>query len=80
MGMLGDGELTARSRAQNVTVSGWNRQPAFCIQTERRSPLKHPKSPFFCWTAQKTCLKALSTTKLHFFALYQQTTRKQECL
>jgi hypothetical protein len=38
--VLGDREL-ARSGAQGVTVPGRHREPTLCIETERRSTLKH---------------------------------------
>ncbi len=48
-----------------------HRQTPFGVETERRSTLEHDKTPLRpIQSAGETC-RSLSTTFLHFFALYQ---------
>jgi hypothetical protein len=60
--VFGDRQLTGGSRAQNVTVPGRHREPTFCIQTERRSPLKHDKTPLFAKPQENGISMAFFTT------------------
>jgi hypothetical protein len=69
MGVFGDGQLAGGGRAQDVTVPGRHREPTFCIQTERRSPLKHDRTPHFEKTDKSEAFKwhfsPLNCTFLH---------------
>lgn len=80
MGVFGDRQLSGRGRTQDVTMPGWHGKPTLGIKTERRSPLEHEKTPFALQQLWNRNLMALFTTKLHFFALYQQTHKLQESL
>jgi hypothetical protein len=42
--------------------------------------LKHSKTPFEADRPENSTSMALNTTKLHFFALYQQTKRMQQLI
>ncbi len=48
-----------------------HRQTPFGIETERRSTLEHDKTPLSPIQSAGEMCESLSTTFLHFFALYQ---------
>jgi hypothetical protein len=44
--MLGKGDASLALQLQCVAMPGWNSHPAFGIEIERRSALKHPEFLF----------------------------------